>query len=211
MTEKEKMLAGKLYDSGDEELVQMRAEAHRLSLLYNRTHDAQEKERAALLDALLPNRGSDAYLQGPIQFDYGAFTTIGKNFYANFNFTVLDCGPVFIGDNVFFGPNCTIATPVHPMLPQERRLRFHEDGSSYDLEYAASIVIENNCWIASGVTICAGVTIGEGSVIGAGSVVTRSIPPHSFAAGVPCRVIRPITEQDSLKNRPELVGDHTEI
>ncbi len=109
-----------------------------------------------------------------------------------------------IGDNVFFGPNCTVATPVHPFLPSERKMKFKADGTAYDDEYAKPIVIGSNCWIASNVVIAGGVTIGEGCVIGAGSVVTRDIPSNSLAAGNPCRVIREITEKDSLKYKGDL-------
>ena len=134
-----------------------------------------------------------------VMFDYGVFTTIGENTFANFNFTVLDTCPVTIGDNVFFGPNCTLATPLHPLRYHERNIKFKSDGTPYDDEYGKPLVIESKCWIASNVVIAGGVTIGEGSVIGAGSVVTRDIPPHSLAAGNPCRVIRQITEADSMR------------
>ena len=120
------------------------------------------------------------------------------------DFTVLDTCPVTIGDSVFFGPNCTIATPMHPFRWQERNIKFKDDGTGYDDEYGKPITIGSNCWIASNVVITAGVTIGEGCVIGAGSVVTRDIPANSLAAGNPCRVIRQITEADSVKNRAEL-------
>ena len=88
------------------------------------------------------------------------------------------------------GPNVTLATPMHPLLPEERNIQKREDGSIYNLEYAKPITIKDNCWLASNVVVCGGVTIGEGCVIGAGSVVTRDIPPYSLAAGNPCRVIR---------------------
>lgn len=204
MTEKEKMLAGKLYDASDEELSGMRTEAHKLSRKYNDTDEDETEKRKQILQCLLPHAGEDLYLQGPVQFDYGEFTEFGDRCYANFNFTVLDCCSVKIGNDVFFGPNCTIATPVHPLLFAERNMKRHEDGELYDLEYARPITIQNNCWIASGVTICGGVTIGEGSVIGAGSVVTKDIPAGVFAAGNPCRVIREIIEQDSVYLKKEL-------
>ena len=143
-------------------------------------------------------------MQGPVQFDYGIYTTIGANSYANFNFTVLDCCPVTIGKNVFFGPNCSLMTPMHPFLPSERNMRRKADGELYDLEYAKPIVIGDDCWIAANVVVCGGVTIGRGCVIGAGSVVTRDIPAGSLAAGNPCRVIRPITEADSVERKREL-------
>lgn len=95
------------------------------------------------------------------------------------------------------GPNVTLATPMHPFLPEERNVRKREDGSYYNLEYAKPITIEDDCWLASNVIVCGGVTIG--SVIGAGSVVTRSIPPYSLAAGNPCRGIREIAEDDRME------------
>ena len=131
-------------------------------------------------------------MQGPIQFDYGVFTEFGENCYANFNFTVLDCAPVKIGSNVFFGPNVSLLTPIHPMCWQERNQFVREDGVMTDREYAKPITIGSNCWICGNVTVCGGVTIGEGSVIGAGSIVTRDIPANVLAAGNPCRVIRQI-------------------
>ena len=199
MTEKEKMLAGQLYDPADEELVALRQKAHALSKQYNDTLETQEEERDAIMAQLVPERGENAYLQGPVQFDYGIFTTIGENTYANFNLTCVDCAPVHIGANVFMGPNVSILTPVHPMRWQERNLFLRADGVKTDHEYAKSITIEDNCWIAGNVTICGGVTIGSGSVIGAGSVVTRDIPSDVFAAGVPCRVIREITDDDRME------------
>ena len=198
LTEKEKMLAGKLYDPSDEELATLRTKAHNLSQDYNKTYENEEDRRKEILDELIPNRKAGVYLQGPIQFDYGVFTTIGENTYANFNFTVLDCAPVTIGDNVFFGPNVSILTPVHPIRYEERNQYRKEDGQMTDREYAKPITIGSNCWIAGNVTICGGVTIGEGSVIGAGSVVTRDIPSGVVAAGVPCRVIRNITDEDRM-------------
>lgn len=195
MTEKEKMLAGEPYDPTDKELTELRVQAHRLSQEYNMTYETEEEKRREILDLLLPDRGEGTYLQGPVQFDYGVFTKVGKNFYANFNFTVLDTCPVVMGDNVFFGPNCTVATALHYLDPMLRRMRFRPDGSPYDIEFGKPITIGNDCWIASNVIICAGVTIGDNCVIGAGSVVTRDIPSNSLAAGNPCRVIRQIARQ----------------
>lgn len=192
MTEKEKMLAGEPYDPTDKELTELRVKAHRLSQEYNMTYDTDEERRREILDELLPDRGEGAYLQGPVQFDYGVFTKVGRSFYANFNFTVLDTCPVVMGDNVFFGPNCTVATALHYFDPVLRRMRAREDGTLYDIEFGKPVTIGNDCWIASNVVICAGVTIGDNCVIGAGSVVTRDIPSNSLAAGNPCRVIRSI-------------------
>lgn len=196
MTEKEKMLSGELYDPADAELLSLRQKAHRLSREYNDSLETEENRRAVILAELLPNRGENVYIQGPVQFDYGVFTEIGDNSYANFNFTVLDCAPVTIGKNVFMGPNVSILTPVHPLHYKDRNLYRRADGVLTDREYAKPIVIGDNCWLAGNVTVCGGVTIGEGCVIGAGSVVTRDIPPYSLAVGVPCRRVREITDED---------------
>lgn len=194
MTEKEKMLRGEMYNPADKELERLRIAAHRLSQDYNATCETETEKRTEILDKLLPNRGKCCFLQGPIQLDYGVFIEVGDNFYANFNLVVLDTCPVKIGDNVFFGPNCTVATALHSLDPVERRMRTAEDGSSYDLEFGKPITIGNDCWIASNVVICGGVTIGDNCVIGAGSVVTRDIPTNSLAAGNPCRVIKDISK-----------------
>lgn len=203
MSEKEKMLAGKIYDPTDEELTILRTKAHRLSQHYNTLFEDDDL-RNTIIDELIPSKGEGLYLQGPIYFDYGIFTSFGKNCYANFNFTVLDVCPVNIGSNVFFGPNCSLMTPMHPLRWQERNIKFKDDKTAYDDEYAKPISIGDNCWIAANVVITGGVTIGEGCVIGAGSVVTKDIPANSLAAGNPCKVIREINEKDSIKYKKEL-------
>ena len=112
MTETEKMLAGKIYDASDSYLADRRILAHRLSKQYNDTFDDETEKRTAILKELIPNLGEDTYLQGPIQFDYGLYTTFGTRCYANFNFVVLDICPITIGNNVFVGSNSTIIAPV---------------------------------------------------------------------------------------------------
>ena len=199
MTEKEKMLAGQLYDPSDSDLDQLRLKARKLARSYNLTDENEREKQFQILKELLVNTPEIPGLQAPIYFDYGCNTYFGKCSGANFNFTCLDVCPVHIGDNVMIGPNVTIATPMHPMLPEERNFRLREDGTLYNLEYAKPVTIENDCWLAANVVVCGGVTIGEGSVIGAGSVVTKNIPPHSLAVGNPCKVIREITEKDRME------------
>ncbi len=198
MTELKKMLQGKIYDPSQKTLADKRIKAHGLCKKYNLTYETEEEKRNAILKELIPHLGDGTCILDPIYFDYGEFTSFGTNCFANFNFTVLDTCPVTIGNDVFFGPNCTLATPIHPLLSAERNIRFHEDGTAYDLEYGAPITIEDGCWLASNVTVCGGVTIGKNCVIGAGSVVTRDIPANVFAAGNPCRVIRELTDEDSI-------------
>lgn len=199
MTEKEKMLAGMLYDPSDPELSALLVKARKLARRYNQMDEDEPEKRTAVLRELLCNTPNLPSLQAPIYFDYGCNTTFGRFSSANFNFTCLDVCPVHIGDNVLIGPNVTLATPMHPLLPEGRNVRQDENGRCYNLEYAKPITIEDDCWLASNVVVCGGVTIGEGCVIGAGSVVTRDIPPHSLAAGNPCRVIRTLTAADRMK------------
>lgn len=202
MNELEKMLAGKIYHTTDEHR-KIARNAHRLCQEYNLLLDNDPK-RKEILKELLPHADESIYLQGNIYFDYGVFTYIGKHFYANYGLTVLDTCPIYIGDNVYFGPNVTLATPLHPMVAIERRAYKNEQGKLQVDEYGKPIHIGNDCWIASNVIICPGVTIGDNVVIGAGSVVTKDIPSNHFACGNPCKIKREITAKDSIKNRKEL-------
>ena len=195
MTEYEKMVKGEIYYPGDEELYKLRLRAHKLCSEYNRTFDDEEEKRNEILSKLLPNYDveKDIYFQGPIYFDYGVNILIGERFYANFNFTVLDCCPVKIGNDVQIGSGVSLLTPIHPLRWQDRNAKFNEKGEFITIEeYAKPITIGDNCWLASNVSVIGGVSIGNGSVIGAGSVVTRDIPENVFAAGNPCRVIKTI-------------------
>lgn len=197
-----KMLAGLPYRPDTKELSRISMKAHRLSRDYNQTADEDKEVRKAIIDELFPDHETGVYLQGPIEVDYGKFTKLGKNFYANFNLTILDTCPVTISDNVMCGPNTSLVTPLHPLLPEQRNARLQKDGKIADIEYGAPITIGDNCWLASNVTVCPGVTIGKNCVIGAGSVVTKDIPDNSLVLGVPGRVVRKITEKDRLDNYP---------
>lgn len=209
MREEEKIQAGILFCPADPELKAIKLRTHNLNLDYNNTYEDQTEKRAAILSAIIGELGDGCFIQGPIAFHYGRHTKIGKNFFGNFNLTVQDDAEVTIGDNCNFGPNTTIVTPLHPMLPGERREMLTADGEKKRLCYAMPVHIGNDCWFGASVTVCPGVTIGDNCVIGAGSVVTRDIPANSFAAGVPCKVIRKLSDADSMKYKPEILADNT--
>lgn len=198
---------GGMFYPSDAWRVERKKKTHKLNQQYNALDEYHVEERRAILREILGELNENVVLQGPITFHYGIHTKIGKNTFINFNFTCQDDVSVTIGEHCDLGPNVTIVTPIHPMLMEERIALRCPDGVGRRLCYGKPVVIEDGCWICANVTILPGVTIGKGSVIGAGSVVTRSIPPHSFAAGNPCRVIRTLTEADSMKNMPDILGD----
>lgn len=181
LTEKNKMIAGQLYRSGDDLLRNERKQARRLLKVFNGTLPDESERRVVKLRELLGALGQQAEIEPPFYCDYGYNISIGDNFYANFNCIILDCAKVIIGNNVFLGPNVQIYTATHPLAVEER---------NKGLEAAKPIIIEDSAWICGSVIINPGVTIGKGTTIGAGSVVTRDIPPDVFAAGNPCKVIR---------------------
>lgn len=211
MNEEEKIMAGILFCPGDPMLRAMKLKTHNLNVDYNGTHEDETEKRSAILSEIIGEFGEGGFIQGPIAFHYGKHTKIGKRFFGNFNLTIQDDAEVTIGDNCNFGPNVTIITPIHPMLPDERREMMNADGEKKRFCYAKPVHIGNDCWFGASVTVCPGVTIGDNCVIGAGSVVTRDIPSNSFAAGVPCKVIREITDADSMKYKPEILADNRVI
>lgn len=200
MTEYEKMHNGMIYDCLDAELGQVQKHSHRLCEQYNKLGVDDEQQKKELLAQLFEQDdfGDFRVMEAPIFIDNCREITIGKNFYSNIHFSFIAGGTVKIGDNVFIGPYCTLATGIHSLIADERRISFDADGNAHDFEYGLPIVIGDDVWIASNVTVCGGVSIGAGSVIGAGSAVTRDIPAGVLAAGNPARVIRKITEQDSM-------------
>ena len=183
-TEKAKMLAGELYNPLDPQLVADRTRVRNLLLLLNQTREDESEERARLLEEILGYR-NDAWIQPPFFCDYGTNIKLGSGVFMNFNCVVLDVMEVTIGDRTMFGPAVQVLTPMHPMGAAERREA---------LEFAKPISIGADVWVGGGAIICPGVTIGDEAVIGAGSVVTRDIPARVFAAGNPCKVIRPLDE-----------------
>ena len=190
MTESEKMKLGLWYDANfDDELVQQRLIAEDLCFELNNTRPSKIEDRNAILDQLIPDLGNDCTILSPFITDYGCYCSIGHDTFINHNAYLMDGGGITIGHRCFIGPNCGMYTAIHPMLAEER---------NQGLEKALPIVIGDNCWIGADVTILPGVTIGSNTIIGAKSVVTKDIPDHVIALGNPCRVLRPITEDDRI-------------
>lgn len=206
MKEEEKIKAGILFCPGDPELKAIKRKTHNLNIDYNQTYEDETEKRTAILSEIIREMGENVFIQGPVTFHYGKHTRIGKNFFGNFHLTIQDDAEVVIGDNCNFGPNVTIVTPIHPMLASERRMMLTPEGEKKKLCYAKPVHIGNDCWLCANVTVCPGVTIGDNCVIGAGSVVTGDIPSNCFAAGNPCRVIRELTEADSMEHKPEIMA-----
>lgn len=157
---------------------------------YNRLSPNQKSKQQKLLRSLLGGTGKNAAILPPFWCDYGYNIFAGDNFYANHGLVITDGAKVTIGDGVFIAPNCCITTAEHAVDPEQRKA---------GMEVAKPVTIGNNVWLGANVTVLAGVTIGDNAVIGAGSVVTRSIPANVVAVGVPCRVLREITEEDKRR------------
>ena len=187
VNQKERMLAGLPYKAWLDGLREERI-TNKLRLQeYNTLPPDDFKRKDLSIREILGKAGKDVWIESPFFCDYGYNIEVGDNFYANFNCTILDVGKVIIGDNVMLAPNVAIYTAGHPIHPDSRN-------SGY--EYGIGITIGSNVWIGGNTVVNPGVTIGDNAVIGAGSVVTKDIPANTIAAGVPCRVIREITEDD---------------
>ncbi len=181
------------YDANyDADILERRAHADDRCFELNTTRPSDAKKRETMLKDLIGRLGNEVSILSPFYCDYGEFIEIGDYTFINHNAYLMDGGGIRIGSHCFIGPNCGMYTAQHPLLPEER---------NRGLERALPIEIGNNCWIGADVTILPGVSIGEGSVIGAKSVVTKDIPPESIAAGNPCRVIRQLSEEDSIDNK----------
>ena len=179
-SERDKMLAGELYDPLDAELVAARERARDLCFALNATREAQRAERRHILDELFGSGGHSVWMQPPFHCDYGVNIHLGTRVFFNFNCVVLDVCEVRIGDFTLFGPGVQILTPLHPLDHELRRRQ----------EFGKPIDIGSDVWVGGGASILAGVRIGSRAVIGAGSVITRDVPEGAFAAGNPGRVIR---------------------
>ena len=183
-SERDKMLAGELYDPLDSNLVTARNRARDLCQILNATREADQDARRRILKELFGTGGDSVWMQPPFFCDYGSNIELGDRVFFNFNCVVLDVCPVRIGDYTLFGPAVQVYTATHPFNAQLRRTQ----------EFAKPITIGADVWVGGAAVLCPGVTVGDRAVIGAGSVVTRDVPAGVFAAGNPCRVIREITE-----------------
>lgn len=179
--EKEKMLAGDLYDPSDSELAKDRQTARQLVRIYNQTTETEIVKRVNLLKKLLGSSGENVYMEPNIRFDYGYNTYVGDNFFANFDCTILDVCEVRFGDNCMLGPSVQIYTATHPLHPTER---------NSGLEYGKPITFGNNVWIGGSSVINPGVTISNNVVIAAGSVVTKNVPDNVVVGGNPAKLIK---------------------
>lgn len=191
MTEREKMLAGELYDCGDLELLTQWHKAKDLVRQYNALESADSEGKGAVLEQLLGGCGRNLWITPPFYADYGNNIYFGNNCEVNMNCTFLDDNKIVIGDNALIAPNVQIYTAFHPTNARERFGEPKPDGSfAFCKTRTAPVIIGNNVWIGGGVIILPGVTIGDNVVIGAGSVVTKDIPDNVIAYGNPCKVVR---------------------
>lgn len=182
MTEKEKMLAGMLYDANnDKNLIKERLLCKDICYEYNNLKPSAIEAQKSLIKKLLGKTKNNFSILAPFWCDYGYNIEIGENFFANHNCIILDCAKVTFGDNVFIAPNCGFYTAGHPLDYKSR---------NQGLEYAYPIIVGNNVWIGADVKVMPGVTIGDNVVIGAGSVVTKDIPSNKIAYGNPCKIIK---------------------
>lgn len=190
MTMRDKLHTGELYLPDDDSI--MEEQLGYLDRLYdfNRTRPTQLDLREKMLREMFAEIGENCYIEPPFYANWGGHHChFGNSVYCNFGCTFVDDTHIFVGDCTMFGPNVTVATAGHPILPELREQAY---------QYNASVHIGKNCWIGAGAVILPGVTIGDNTVIGAGSVVTKDIPSNVVAVGNPCRVLREISEHDKI-------------
>lgn len=190
MTEREKMLAGELYDCGDTELLCQWHKAKDLTKEYNNLKSDDNINKERILTELLGGKGKNIWITAPFYVDYGNNIYFGNNCEVNMNCTFLDDNEIIIGDNALIAPNVQIYTAFHPTNSKDRFGEKTDDGFSFCKTITAPVKIGNDVWIGGGSIILPGVTIGDNVTIGAGSVVTKSIPSNTIAYGNPCRVVK---------------------
>ncbi len=188
MENKKRMLEGKLYHPDSEEVMSEQSQYWAAVKEYNELPPSDFKARGEMLPKIFGKIGEDCIIEPPFHANFGGkHVFIGDRFYANFNLTLVDDGNIYIGDNVMLGPNVTLVTAAHPILPELR-----EKGYQFNRD----IHIGNRVWLGAGVIVLPGVSIGDDAVIGAGAVVSKDIPSGVVAVGIPCRVLRKVGEKD---------------
>ena len=183
-----KMHDGSLYIPNDTELVKYQLECLERLYEYNQTRPLEQEKRFSMLKNMFAEIGEGCYIEPPFHSNFGGkHVHFGKMVYANFNLTLVDDTHIYVGDYTMFGPNVTVATAGHPILPELREQAY---------QYNMSVSIGKCCWIGAGAIILPGVSIGDNVVIGAGSVVTKDIPSNVVAVGNPCRILREVNQHD---------------
>lgn len=184
----EKLHSGALYLPDDEDIMRIQEQCLEKLYDFNQTRPSEGEKRQKMLREMFAEIGGECYIESPFHANWGGrHVHFGNRVYANFNLTLVDDTHIFVGDCTMFGPNVTVATAGHPIIPCLRK---------YGTQYNAPVHIGKNCWIGADALIMPGITIGDNSVIGAGSVVTKDIPANVVAVGNPCRVLREISEED---------------
>ena len=183
------MRSGALYTCADEALAQKQQAQLEILYDYNATRPSEGEKREKILRSFFAEMGEGCYFEPPLHANWGLHTHVGNFVYANFNLTLVDDTDIYIGDRTMIGPNVTLATAGHPILPELREKV---------MQFNVPVTIGRNVWLGAGVIVLPGVTIGDNSVIGAGSVVTKNIPANCVALGSPCRVVREISARDRI-------------
>lgn len=185
---KERMHTGELYLPGDHEIMEWQTKCLDRLYEFNQTRPTEFKKRQTLMKEMFAEIGEGCYVEPPFHSNFGGgHVHFGKNIYANFNLTCVDDTHIYVGDYTMFGPNVTVATAGHPILPELRKKGY---------QYNAPVRIGKKCWIGAGVIILPGITIGDNVVIGAGSIVTKDLPSCVVAVGNPCKILREVDERD---------------
>ena len=188
MSERDKLHSTELYLPMDDSIMAEQILCMEKLYDYNMTRPLELEKRAAMLKDMFAEIGENCWIEPPLHSNWGGHHVhFGKNIYANYNLTLVDDTHIYVGDYTMFGPNVTIATAGHPILPELRQQGY---------QYNAPVRIGKNCWIGAGALIMPGVTIGDNVVIGAGSIVTKDIPSNVVAVGNPCKVMREIGVRD---------------
>lgn len=185
---KERMHKGELYLPGDKDIMEFQTKCLDRLYEFNSTRPTESKKRQTLLKEMFAEIGENCYIEPPFHSSFGGrHVHFGKNIYANFNLTCIDDTHIYVGDYTMFGPNVTLATAGHPILPELRQEAY---------QYNESIYIGKNCWIGAGAIILPGIRIGDNVVVGAGSIVTKDLPSNVVAVGNPCNILREVNDHD---------------